>query len=97
MFVVKLKYLKPLELVDQYLVQHRDFLEEGYKKGFFLASGPQNPRVGGIIIALIKTREELEAVLKQDPFCVEGLASYELIEFTPVKYHPLLTSLVSPN
>lgn len=94
MFVIKVTYKKPLEVVDQYLIEHRDFLEEGYKKGFFLASGPQNPRAGGIVIALVKSRRELEDILKQDPFYLNEVADYELIEFNPVKYHPLITSLV---
>ena len=28
------------------------------------------------------------AILKQDPFYVHNAADYELIEFTPIKYHP---------
>ena len=87
MFIVKVHYLKPIEAVEKYLVEHRAFLDKGYAKNFFLASGPQNPRVGGIIVSQLTDKKQLESFLAQDPFLVNGIASYEYIEFTPVKFH----------
>lgn len=74
--------------MDQYLAAHRSFLEEGYQKNFFVASGPKNPRTGGIIISQLSERKQLEEILQKDPFYLYNIAEYEIIEFTPVKYHP---------
>lgn len=87
MFIVNLVYKKPLLEVDHYLVAHREFLEQGYQKDYLVASGPKNPRTGGILISCLKDRETLENFLKDDPFSIHGIADYEIIEFDPVKYH----------
>ena len=88
MFVVTITYKKPIEIVDQYLAEHRSFLEQGYQSHFFMASGPQNPRVGGILLSQLKDRAQLETILKADPFKVHDIADYVITEFEPVKYHP---------
>ncbi len=87
MFVVLLTYKKPLEEIEKHLIEHRAFLDQGYSKDFFLASGPMNPRTGGVIISQLENRDQLESILKQDPFFVQGLADYNFIEFHAVKKH----------
>lgn len=88
MFIILLHYKKPLADIELHLNDHRRFLDEGYQRGFFLASGPKNPRDGGVIISNLKDRQQLEAILQQDPFYVSAVAEYQLIEFIPNKYHP---------
>lgn len=88
MFIVLLKYKKPIEVVDQFLVPHREFLSEQYRNNHLVASGPRNPRTGGVLISQLKNREELMRLIEQDPFYVNDIAEYEVIEFSPVKYHP---------
>lgn len=96
MYIVELTYLKPIEAIEQQLAAHRAYLDVHYASGIFLASGPKDPRNGGVILASGKvSRTELEAVLQQDPFAVHGLASYGVIAFTPVKHHPALAALLS--
>jgi uncharacterized protein YciI len=87
MFVVSLTYQKPMEEVENLIAAHRDFLDRNYELGIFLASGPKNPRVGGVILASSKvSREQLEEILSEDPFHVHALARYEVTEFTPSKF-----------
>ena len=50
MFIAILTYKKPLEEVDRFLQAHREYLAEHYAAGDFIASGPQTPRIGGIIM-----------------------------------------------
>ena len=87
MFVIELKYKVAIEKVDQYLIEHRNFLEAGYQKNYFIVSGPKNPRTGGIILSQLKDRTQLEKILSEDPFLLQGVADYEIMEFTPVKFH----------
>ncbi len=94
MFVVKITFKKPLEVIEQYIEAHREFLNTGYQTNSFIASGPQNPRVGGIILSQLKNREALESILKNDPYQLNQLADYEFIEFNPVKYHKDFTCFV---
>jgi uncharacterized protein YciI len=88
MFLIRVTYKKPLTLIDEHLAAHRAFLEAGYQKDFFIVSGPQNPRIGGIILSQLTDRKQLEEILAQDPFALNDLAEYELIDFEPVKCHP---------
>lgn len=87
MFIIELTYKESLEQIDQYLAEHRAFLDNGYKENYFVASGPKNPRTGGIIISQLKNRAQLENILKKDPFWVHDVADYKLIEFSPTKWH----------
>lgn len=87
MFIVNLTYIKPLNEVEKHIATHREFLDRQYASGAFLASGPKNPRDGGIILASGSiTREELETILAHDPFKNQGLAEYQITEFAPVKH-----------
>lgn len=87
MFIIEITYTKPLDIIDQLLTTHRAFLDEGYKKNYFVASGPKNPRTGGIIISQLKDRSVLENILKEDPYHLNNAATYDIVEFNPVKFH----------
>lgn len=94
MFIVELIYKVPLSEVDKYLPAHREYLETYYKKGLFLASGPQKPRIGGILIALTNDKSHLESILQKDPYHLAEIAEYRLIEFTPVKHRDEIKTLI---
>lgn len=94
MFVVKINYLVELAEIDKYVQSHRDFLDLHYQSGLFLASGPMMPRTGGIIIALGNDRDKLEQTLEDDPYNQAGIVNYEILEFTAVKSHPELKTLI---
>src|SRR3954466_1305502 len=81
MFVIELSYKAPLEQIYENMRAHVAFLKKQYAAGTFLVSGRKIPRDGGIILALGKTRTELEAILQQDPFVRLGLADVRVIEF----------------
>lgn len=85
MFIIELTYTKPLEVVDQHLISHREFLDQYYANGTFIASGPQIPRTGGVIIAQAKNEAELQKIIEQDPFYINDIAEYRVIEFDAVK------------
>lgn len=87
MFIVQLHYKVPRHQIDQHLVEHRRFLDRGYQKNYFIASGPLNPRTGGVILSQITNRAQLEKILSTDPFAVHDMVDHEIIEFTPVKFH----------
>ncbi|MDA8090613.1 MAG: YciI family protein [Nitrospiraceae bacterium] len=83
MFIVSLEYKKPLAEVDSHLPAHIEYLKAQYKAGNFLLSGRKNPRTGGIILSNVKTKENLDQILKRDPFYQHQVADYDIIEFEP--------------
>ncbi len=91
MLVVKIVYTASIDEVDKYMKAHRDFLDTYYKEGLFLASGPMTPREGGILLVKGHDKEKLEEILRQDPYCLAGIARYEIINFQPVKYQEVIS------
>jgi uncharacterized protein YciI len=81
MFVIELIYKAGLEAIDAHMAAHVRYLKKYYASGHFLVSGRKIPRDGGIILAVGKSRREIEAIVVQDPFCKEGLAEFRIIEF----------------
>jgi uncharacterized protein YciI len=94
MFLLMLNYKKPIEIVDQYVTAHRDYLAECYKKDYLVVSGPKNPRTGGIMISQLSDRAKLEEMISQDPFKIHDIAEFEIIEFSPVRYHQDFASFI---
>jgi uncharacterized protein YciI len=63
------------------MAAHVRFLKKYYASGNFLVSGRKIPRDGGIIVAVGKSREEIEGIVKEDPFHARGLADFRIIQF----------------
>jgi uncharacterized protein YciI len=85
-FIILLTYVKPLADVDRLLDEHNAYLDRNYKAGMFVTSGRRVPRTGGVIVARAESAADVEAVVTTDPFVRDGVATYELIEFTPTKW-----------
>jgi uncharacterized protein YciI len=81
MFVIELVYTADLRVIDAHMAAHVKFLKKYYASGNFLVSGRKIPRNGGIILAVARTRSEIEAIVLEDPFHVHGLAEFRIIEF----------------
>jgi uncharacterized protein YciI len=81
MFVIELVYKADLAEIDASMAAHMKFLRKYYAAGNFLVSGRKIPREGGVILAVGKSREEIEAIASEDPFVRKGLADVRVIEF----------------
>ena len=81
MFVIELIYKVDLAEIDAHMRAHVKFLKKYYAAGNFLVSGRKIPRDGGIILAVGKSRREIEAIVEEDPFHEHGLADFRIIEF----------------
>jgi uncharacterized protein YciI len=81
MFVIELTYRAALAEIDKHMKAHVAFLNKHYASGRFVVSGRKIPREGGIILATGGTRDEIEALVREDPFVARGLADFRVIEF----------------
>jgi uncharacterized protein YciI len=81
MFVIELIYKADLAQIDAHMAAHVRFLKKYYASGNFLVSGRKIPRDGGIILAVGKNRQQIEAIVEQDPFYEHRLADFRIIEF----------------
>jgi len=96
-FVVIIHYIAPSEEVAKLRPAHRVFLQTGYDASLLLMSGPRNPCTDGIAIARAESPDEIISFFKKDPYQMNNLASYEFIEFEPVKNHPMVHQWVNPK
>lgn len=94
-FLVELHYLVPAEQLAETVTEHRAFLQTGYERGWLLISGPQVPRVGGVVVARAPSLADLESFFSADPYQTKGLATYRFVEFDPVKRQPFLEDWVT--
>lgn len=95
MYVVELTFTQPVEEVAKQVEAHLDYLDKHYAQKHFIASGAKNPRDGGVILARASlSREQLEAILEEDPFKQHQLADYRIIDFVADKYDPAIASLI---
>src|SRR5262245_30835780 len=81
MFVIELIYKASLDEIDAHMRAHVRFLKKHYAAGNFLVSGRKVPRDGGIILAVGETRQQIEAIIREDPFVTHDLADFRIIEF----------------
>ena len=87
MFIISLTYKVPIENVERYILEHNSFLQKHYDLGLFIASGRKEPRTGGIIICKAASKNEVEQIIKDDPFHIHQIADYDITEFIPSKYN----------
>lgn len=81
MFVVSLTYKVPDEIVDFHRPGHMAWLKDAFDAGVFLASGRRVPAIGGVLLSNVD-RLTLDDSLAKDPFYSNGVADFEIIEFT---------------
>ncbi|WP_416859891.1 YciI family protein, partial [Helicobacter ganmani] len=84
LFVILITYTKSMSEIETILPAHRAFLQKGYKSKNLLASGPQNPKVGGIVVGTFDSKEAAEEFFKNDPYALNSVATHQVLEFTPV-------------
>ena len=88
MFIINLHYIVPLEQLDSHMTEHVKYLQKYYKQNVFVASGRKVPRTGGIILALSKSREAVDEIIREDPFYIHKLADFTVTEFLTSQFHP---------
>ena len=94
-FIIDLQYTAPIEIINQVVDQHRQFLQTGYDKGWLLFSGPKEPRTGGVIVARAPSLEDIEEFFDMDPYKTQNCARHSFFEFDPVKYQSFIKDWVS--
>jgi len=77
-----IRYRRPLEEVIEVTEQHRAYLKTLKDEGILIASGPMDPRAGGILLLDVPDDDvaaTLDRVREGDPYVTFGLAQYEVI------------------
>lgn len=94
MFIIQLKFSTNKANASQFMNGHNAWLKDGFAKGTFLLAGTIQPKLGGAILAHNATLDQIQAIVKEDPFVTEGVVTAEIIEITPSKTVPQLEFLL---
>ncbi|WNH08002.1 YciI family protein [Thalassobellus suaedae] len=94
MYIINVTYKVSLDIIDKYINEHIEYLDEQYTLGNFIASGRKVPRTGGVILSNLSNENELLDIIEKDPFKVRDLAVYEFTEFIPSKTSEALKFLI---
>jgi uncharacterized protein YciI len=95
MFSIVITYTAPLAEIDRHLQEHGAWLDSNYESGHFLASGRQEPRSGGMVLAMATSRTEIDRIVAADPFHIHELAEHRVIEWIPSKMVDALKSILA--
>lgn len=92
MYIVYLKYVRPLEEVEAVLDPHVAWLNKYFDAGVFITAGRKDPRTGGVLMVKDIDRERLNTILAEDPF--QAVAEYEVTKVNVTRSAEEFQSLV---
>jgi uncharacterized protein YciI len=96
MVLVLIRYTRPIEEVDRIRPEHRAFLQEGYRAGALVCSGPRADRTGGVVLTRLTSRTEAETMFARDPYALAGVAVHETVEFDCLSSAPGFEPFLAP-
>lgn len=73
---------------DHIMKQHVAYTQKAMDRGMILISGLKADMSGGMFIMRAETLEETEHYLANEPFCLNGIQEYKVIEFNPHYLNP---------
>ncbi|MBP7777350.1 MAG: hypothetical protein KA371_09500 [Acidobacteria bacterium] len=76
------RYRRPIQEVEAVTDIHRVYLRQLKAAGTLVASGPMDPRFGGIFLLKVSDdnpQRDLDAIRDGDPFYQHHIAQYELL------------------
>jgi uncharacterized protein YciI len=77
-----IRYRRSLDEVLAVLEQHRAYLRTLKDQGTLIASGPMDPRCGGVLLLRVPDDDvhgTLDTIRDGDPYVTFGVAQYEMI------------------
>lgn len=95
MFIILLKFSSNKARAGEFMAGHNAWIDRGLKAGTFLVVGSLQPSAGGAILAHGIARDQLAALVNEDPFVAENIVSAEILEIKPGRTDPRLAFLLS--
>ena len=93
MYLITITYTQPLEAVERVLPAHRQYLRDAPLSSQIVMTGRRRPATGGLVMLRADKREEVEAFVRQDPYCTENVAAFDIVEFDVAQVAPGLEGL----
>ena len=82
MYILIVDYIKTSHEVEPFSTAHQQWVKQQFVEQNFYAAGPKTNKLGGIIFAKTMDKNKLQAIIATDPYVVEDVAEYRVIEFS---------------
>ena len=89
-YVIESRFERPITEFRDAVPDHRAYLQKLYEAGSLLFSGPKTSRDGEVFVARAESDEQIEALIKDEPYSKQGFAKYTVVGFTPTMKNPAL-------
>lgn len=83
MYIIVLKLGGDRDKAGALMEAHKAWIAKGFADGVFVLVGTIRPSLGGVLLALSQTKQDIEARVALDPFVAEGVVSAEILEVAP--------------
>ena len=95
MYIILLRFSERKDHAPEYLDGHRAWLKQGFDTGMFLLAGSLKPGIGGGVLAVADSQEEVFDFVNQDPFVVANVVTAEILEMEPARADNRLNFLLN--
>ena len=85
LYIISLKYNVSLARVEEVFSAHIAYTERLHAEGKVIISGRREPRTGGVLVAANCTSEEIKEIVANDPYHINNIADFEIIDFIPTR------------
>ena len=96
-YILTCHFKAPMHAIGEHLIsQHLALLQEGYEQGYILMYGPMEPENGTLAIARVESSHLLAVAMARDPLVASGIATFDFLEFIPMRFPMSLGGWVAP-
>ena len=94
MYILEVNFHEEQSILSSYVAEHTKWVKKGILDNLFIMAGQKTGVNGGVIITVDMPEEILEKLISQDPFMINGLASYRSFHFEPALYQDVLSKFI---
>ena len=94
MYVLRNFHKTPVEEIKGVFPDHLRWIADRQRSGHFVFAGPQQPRVGGLILARAKSIDEVWSIVDEDPF--GSAVTYDVTAVYPTSYSDEFEAFLTP-
>lgn len=80
MYILICDFIKIPSDVVPHVEPHSQWVKKYVARGIFVAAGPKKNQLGGAILVKSIDRQELMAMIAEDPYIIEAVAEYRIID-----------------
>lgn len=95
MYLVLLRFSSNRQAASEHMAAHQAWVERGIDDGVFLLVGSIRPGMGGVVLAVGESRDDVDARVAADPFVVHDIVRAEVVDIEPHHADPRLAFLTA--